>query len=205
MSAFYPTGLAVALAALLAVGPAQTAFAQEEDVFAFLPDGGRTLLENMIEAGLSPDIQAEITGQAMDAEGWAAFLESKRADNPAISELDEYQMQTLASYLTYNMPLKESPKLPMDSRDTAQKESSGLPWDGRDMALERCQSCHIITVVVTQERTREAWLGTMHKPSHIEVPLTEPEREELADYLVLNAGIPIDDIPPALRAGGASY
>ena len=190
MSAFYPTGLAVALAAVVAFGPAPKAQAQEEDVFAFMPDGGRTLLENLIDGGLSPDTQAEIRGQAMDAEGWLAFLESKRADSQPISELDEYQMQTLASYLSYKMPLPESPE---------------LPWDGRDMALARCQSCHIITVVVTQDRTREAWLGTMHKPSHIEVPLTEPEREELADYLVLNAGIPIDDIPPALRAGGASY
>lgn len=191
MSAFYPTRLAVALVALLAFGPLPTAHAQEEeDVFAFMPDGGRTLLQNMIDGGLSPETQTEITGQALDAEGWVAYLEGKRADNPTISELDDYQTQTLASYLSYNMP---------------QQESSELPWDGRDMALERCQSCHIITVVVTQDRVREAWLGTMHKPSHIDVPLTEPEREALADYLVLNAGIPIEDIPPALRAGGASY
>ena len=190
MSAFYPNRLAVAIVALLAFGPLPTAYAQEEDVFAFMPDGGRTLLENLIEGGLSPDTQAEIRGQAMDAEGWVAYLDGKRANSPPIAELDEYQTQTLASYLSYKMPLPED---------------SELPWDGRDMALERCQSCHIITVVVTQDRTREAWLGTMHKPSHIEVPMTEPEREELADYLVLNAGIPIDDIPPALRAGGASY
>jgi hypothetical protein len=191
MSAFHPTRLAVALLALLAFVPLPTAHAQEEeDVFAFMPDGGRTLLRNLIDGGLSPETQAEITGQALDAEGWVAYLEGKSADNPTISELDDYQTQTLASYLSYNMPLEAGAE---------------LPWDGRDMALERCQSCHIITVVVTQDRERETWLGTMHKPSHIEVPLAEAEREELADYLVLNAGIPIDDIPPALRAGGASY
>ncbi len=191
MSAFHPTRLAVALVASLAFGLLPTTNAQaQDDVFAFMPDGGRTLMQGLIDGGLTPEIQAEIAGQTLSAEGWATYLEGKRADSPAVSELDEYQTQTLASYLSYNMPLLEG---------------SELPWDGRDMALARCQSCHIITVVVTQERTREAWLGTMHKPSHIEVPLTEPEREALADYLVLNAGIPIDDIPPALRAGGASY
>jgi hypothetical protein len=191
MSASNTFRLACVLVSLFAFAPPQALLAQEgEDVFAFIPDGGRTLLQGLIDNGLSPDIQAEITGQSRDAGGWAAFLAEKSADNPLIAELDEYEAQTLASYLSYNMPLEAGAE---------------LPWDGRDMALARCQSCHIITVVVTQDREREHWLGTMHTPSHIEVPLTEPEREALADYLVLNAGIPIDEIPPALRAGGASY
>ena len=58
------------------------------------------------------------------------------------------------------------------------------------MALALCQSCHIITVTVTQDRTREAWLGTMNSPSHIEIETTPSERGLLADYLVINAGIP---------------
>jgi hypothetical protein len=45
----------------------------------------------------------------------------------------------------------------------------------------------------------------MHKPSHIGIKLTEAQREQLASYLVLNAGIPIDQVPEELRAGGASY
>ena len=65
--------------------------------------------------------------------------------------------------------------------------------------------CHVITVVVTQSRPKEHWLGTMHKPSHIGIKLTEAQREQLASYLVLNAGIPIDQVPEELRAGGASY
>lgn len=178
------------LVSLLALALPQGSLAQEEDVFAFIPDGGRTLLQGLIDDGLSPEVQAEITGQSRDTEGWAAFLAEKSAGGPPIADLDEYQMQTLASYLSYKMPLAADAE---------------LPQDGRDLTLARCQSCHIITVVITQDRTREAWLGTMHKPSHIEVPLTEAEREELADYLVLNAGIPIEQVPPALRAGGASY
>jgi hypothetical protein len=45
----------------------------------------------------------------------------------------------------------------------------------------------------------------MNKPSHVEIDTTQAEREALASYLVLNAGIPIDDVPEDLRAGGASY
>ena len=67
------------------------------------------------------------------------------------------------------------------------------------------KSCHIITVVVTQDRTREHWLGTLHKPSHIEIKLTEAQREALVSYLVINAAIPIDEVPEDLRAGGATY
>jgi hypothetical protein len=45
----------------------------------------------------------------------------------------------------------------------------------------------------------------MNKPSHVEVKLTPQEREALASYLVLNAGISIEQVPQDLRAGGASY
>ena len=45
----------------------------------------------------------------------------------------------------------------------------------------------------------------MHKPSHIQIKLTEAQREALASYLVLNAAIPIDQVPEELRAGGATY
>lgn len=45
----------------------------------------------------------------------------------------------------------------------------------------------------------------MHKPSHKEVKLTEAQREALAAYLVVNAAIPVDQVPEDLRVGGASY
>lgn len=156
------------------------AAAAQEDVFAFIPDGGRTLLQRALQDDAAFAAQVS-TGRP--AEDWVAEL----ADRDA---LDDWQRQTLADYLAYAGAIA----------DTAD-----LPWDGRDMTLERCQSCHIVTVVITQARTREAWLGTMGKPSHIGVPLSDAERGQLADYLVVNAGLPIDVIPPELRAGGASY
>lgn len=181
--------LAAALGALLWAASLEPAAAQD-DVFAFIPDGGRSLLESARDAGLPPGLEAEIAANGGSFADWRARIEAAKSESAVLAGFDEWQTDTLAHYLASNAPLNVSGE---------------LPWDGRDMALQKCQSCHIITVVVTQGRTREAWLGTMHKPSHIEVELTEPEREALADYLVINAGIPIELVPPELRAGGASY
>jgi len=59
--------------------------------------------------------------------------------------------------------------------------------------------------VVTQDRTREAWFGTLGKPSHVQIKLDRSQREALINYLLLNAAIPIDQVPEDLRAGGATY
>ena len=95
-----------------------------------------------------------------------------------LKSLEDVQLTTLADYLSFNMPLSA------DRLPKARPRWTGpatLPQDGRDMALKYCQSCHIITVVITQDRSREAWLGTMHKPSHIQIKLTQQEREALAN------------------------
>ena len=80
-----------------------------------------------------------------------------------------------------------------------------LPKDGRDLALEHCQGCHIITVVVTQDRTKKFWVGTLNTPAHAIIKITPEQRQELASYLELNANIPIDQVPEELRAAGATY
>ncbi|WP_417669649.1 hypothetical protein [Roseibium sp.] len=166
------------------------ASAQQDDVFLFIPEGGRSLLEATRASGLPSDLETDIAKNTGDPGLWKQRLETAKANSPTLAEFDDWQMQTLAHYLAVNAPMDPA---------------GDLPWDGRDMALERCQSCHIITVTITQDRTREAWLGTLNRPSHIEIELSESERGALADYLVLNAGIPIDQVPPELRAGGASY
>jgi hypothetical protein len=168
---------------------------QSTDVFDFIPPGGRTILSDLLVDGLPDAVQEELNGGARDSMAWLDYLEQTAAEVPVVANLDEFERQTLADYLHYNAPLGDV--VPIDQ--------ASLPMDGRDMTLRYCQSCHIVTVVVTQSRAREAWLGTLHKPSHIEVDLTEQEREALSDYLVVNAGIPIEDVPPELRAGGASY
>jgi len=172
--------------------------AQTDDIFAFIPDGGRSLLASILSEGVPNEKINSVLFGEKDSAGWLESL----TENEDFAAMDEFQMQTLAQYLAHNMPL---------SVDTAPVEFEGIDWgeilprDGRDLTLEYCQSCHIITVVITQDRLKESWIGTMNKPSHIEIDLTPEERDALADYLIINAGIPIDLVPPALRAGGASY
>lgn len=180
-------------ALLLAIGLAAgfgSAAGAQEDLFDFIPDGGRTLLERARAEGMPDGLVSAIAAESGDAAAWRERLTAAGAEAPGVAALDDWQTNTLAHYLAANAPLAADAE---------------LPRDGRDMALALCQSCHIITVVVTQDRPREAWLRTMNSPSHVEIATTPAEREALADYLVINAGIPIEQIPPELRAGGASY
>lgn len=187
---------------LAGLGLASPSWAQTQDVFAFIPAGGRTLLAEVLGSRPSGDTTQVLLGGKHTRDAWLEELRQRAATVPTLKRLDDTQLATLADYLAYNMPLP-SGKMPAD---TAKADWAHLlPPDGRDLALDYCQSCHIITVVITQDRSREAWLGTMHKPSHIQIKLTEAQREALANYLVLNAAIPIDQVPPDLRAGGATY
>lgn len=189
------------LAVIGALG-AGSLWAQSEDVFAFIPAGGRTLLTDVV--GSRPpaaEVQGLLTGKHTRDE-WVKYLQDHSKGVPALQGLGDKERLTLADYLSFNMPLPAA-KVPADPAKA--DWSKVLPPDGRDFALDRCQGCHIITVVVTQDMTKEAWLGTMHKPSHIQIKLKPEQREALASYLVINAAIPIDQVPEALRAGGASY
>jgi hypothetical protein len=193
------------LAALAALGAAivSSARAQEYDpIFDFIPSGGRTLLAQVLDSKpAAADVRALLTSKHTREE-WAADLKERATRIPALRALDERELLTLADYLAANMPLPAS-SVPAATAATGAKRP--LPRDGRDIALNYCQSCHIITVTVTQDRTREHWLGTMNKPSHVQIKLTPEERDALARYLVRNGGIPIDQVPEDLRAGGATY
>ena len=170
---------------------------QYDPVFDFIPSGGRSLLAKVIDSKPPAAEVSALLGSKRSREEWVAYLKSRAGVIPVLKTFDERQLSTLANYLSINAPLPAA-KTPGDPKKS-------LPKDGRDIALDYCQSCHIITVTVTQDRTREHWLGTMNKPSHVGIKLTPQERDALARYLVLNAGIPIDQVPEDLRAGGASY
>jgi mono/diheme cytochrome c family protein len=198
MKAFKTKVLASALfLGSVAAGPLG---AQDEavDLFDFIPPGGRTIIADAVDAGLPAADLTVMTTERRSSDDWLRYLQEKSADTAGLAGLDEYQQRTLADYLAHNMPLEAAAGPADDLRST-------LPRDGRDIALEYCQSCHVITVTVTQDRSKEAWLGTMNKPSHVEIELTPEEREALADYLIINAAIPVDLIPPELLVGGASY
>ena len=191
-------GIFVALIAVVLAGPLP---AQDEDVFAFIPHGGKTLLTHVLQDASADTVQALLTSKHTREE-WSGYLKEHTAAIGALAALSDHEMLTLADYLSFNMPLPEG-SVPTDPGKA--DWTAVLPADGRDLALENCQFCHIITVVVTQDKTQDAWLGTMNKPSHVEIELSPPQREALASYLVLNGAIPVDLVPEELRAGGASY
>ncbi len=187
------SGLALAAAALVA--------AHAGDVFDFIPLGGRSLLAQVLAGRKAEDVDAVVAARHSRDE-WAGYLKSRGTQFPAAQKLSDKQLLTLADYMSFNLPL--APGKAPSARTQAAWEKA-LPMDGRDMSLEYCQSCHIITVVITQDRTKQAWLGSLNKPSHVGIKLNAQQRDALTNYLVLNAAIPIDQVPEDLRAGGATY
>lgn len=193
------TSAFLALAGVLTLGHLP-GFGQtvEDPIFEFVPPGGRTLLAGLLDAGAADQDIAAMLSTERDADAWLDWLEAEAGTLAGLSALEDWESRTLAAYLDNVAPVEAE-----GLADEALR--AAMPRDGRDLTMRYCQSCHIITVTVTQDRTREAWLSTLNNPSHVEIAMTPAERSEMADYLVLNAGIPIDLIPPALRAGGASY
>ena len=185
-------------AALLFAG----ASAQAADVFEFIPAGGRTLLAKVLGARPPAAEVRTLLGAKRTRDLWLVHLRGQGKIFTGLQRLKEKELLTLADYLSLNLPL---PPALIPANPAQANWDKLLPQDGRDFALEHCQSCHIITVTITQDRSRDAWLGSMNRPAHVEVPLTRVQREALASYLVLNAAIPIDLVPEELRAGGATY
>lgn len=191
----------VACISLLSAFLATPIYAQIDDVFDFIPLGGKTLLTQIVTGAPANEVRDILSGKN-DYEGWRSYLKARAGAFPELKNLYDTEQLTLANYLAFNMPLAVK-NIPADPAKANWEKL--LPPDGRDFALDYCQFCHIITVVVTQDKAKVTWLGTMNSPSHIEIKLNERQREALASYLVLNAAIPIDLVPEELRAGGASY
>ena len=193
---------ACALAGIFSSFGVQPLAAQTAEQLTFIPSGGRTLLTGIATSKPPTDeIKSLLTGKR-SREEWSSYLNAHSKAVPAIQHLSEKERLTLADYLSFHMPLPAN-QVPAHAAST--DWTRNLPKDGRDLALNNCQGCHIITVVVTQQRSKTTWLGTMGTPSHAVIKITEAEREELASYLEQNAGIPIEQVPEELRASGATY
>jgi len=192
-----------ALAGIFSACLVQPLAAQTVEQLAFIPAGGRTLLTDIAASKPPPadELKPLLTGKRSRDE-WSNYLKSRNPAVPALQSLSDKQRLTLADYLSFHMPL---PASQVPANLTRPDWTRTLPKDGRDLALDHCQSCHIITVVVTQERTKSAWIGTLSTPSHAVIKFTPEQREELASYLEVNAGIPIEQVPEELRASGATY
>lgn len=191
-----------ALAAIIIAFPMHRIAAQTAEQLTFIPSGGRTLLGEIAASKPSDDeLKGLLTGKRSRSQ-WSSYLSAHSKAVPAIQQLSDKERLTLADYLSFHMPL---PADQSAGSSAGAGWARGLPKDGRDLALEYCQGCHIITVVVTQVRSKTFWLGTLSTPSHAVIKMTASEREELASYLEQNAGIPIEQIPEELRASGATY
>ena len=195
---------ACGLAGMLSGYLVQPLAAQTAEQLTFIPAGGRTLLTDIATSkppAPADELKPLLTGKHSRDE-WSGYLSAHSKAVPAIQSLSDKQRLTLADYLSFHMPLPAN-QVPANLAST--DWTRALPKDGRDLMLANCQGCHIITVVVTQQRTKTAWLGTLSTPSHAVIKFTPEQREELASYLELNGGIPIDQVPEELRASGATY
>jgi hypothetical protein len=192
---------ACALAGMFCGCLVQPLAAQTAEQLTFIPSGGRTLTGIATSKPPADELKALLTGKRTREE-WKGYLDAHSHAVPALERLNDKQRLTLADYLSFHMPLPAN-QVPANLASTDWTRT--LPKDGRDLALDHCQGCHIITVVVTQERTKTAWLGTLSTPSHAVIKFTPAQREELASYLEQNAGIPIEQVPVELRASGATY
>lgn len=174
----------VALAPVLAV-----AVWAADDQFGFMPEGGRTLLTGLI-AGLAPDDRQAVLAREAQADDWAEWA---RAQDP---EMDEVSAQTLAGYAALNLPLKDASLAGAPAEELA----AALPADGKDLAIAQCQFCHaLFSGYLMHDRDQTGWKGTFKAPFHLEIPMTEVERDTFASYSALNMPMRFEDVPPELR------
>ncbi len=176
--------------------------AQTAEQLTFIPAGGKTLLTNIAAGKPAADELKALLTSKHSRDEWVSYLKEHAQALPGSQRLNDKERLTLAEYLSFHMPLPAN-QVPANLARTDWART--LPKDGRDLTLDHCQGCHIITVVVTQDRTHTAWMGTISTPAHAVIKMTPAERDELASYLVLNAAIPIEQVPEELRAAGATY
>ncbi|MDJ0637875.1 MAG: hypothetical protein QNJ20_03500 [Paracoccaceae bacterium] len=179
---------ALRLTALLGstiVGIATVAIASD-DMFDFMPKGGRTLLLEVIgDAEL-----AEIAAMDEDGEAWAAWVLSLSPD------METQEAETLSGYVELNFPL--SPDVLAELAKS--NDASLLPPDGKDLAIAQCQFCHsLFSGYLMHNRDETGWRGTFKAPFHKEIPMTETERDTFARYSAINMPLKFEDVPPDLR------
>ncbi|MHA7827561.1 MAG: hypothetical protein ACX93P_08370 [Roseovarius sp.] len=160
-----------------------------DDQFAFMPDGGRTILAGLLD-GVAQDAAQDVLTRKADTEGWASWATSLGQD------LDDTAIQTVAGYAALNLPL-EAEALP---GLTGSELLGALPPDGKDLAIAQCQFCHsLFTGYLMHDRDKTGWESTFKAPFHTEIPMNDTERETFSSYSAINMPLDFDDVPPELR------
>ena len=162
----------------------------QDDRFSFLPRGGQQLLEHVLGACDACEGLAAWSTAARTRDEWTSLLEERGA----LADLSDAEAETLARYLSIALPLDEAATAVAD-----------LPLDGRTLVIFQCQTCHAITIAVTQDREVPYWLQHRTQPPHDALDLSEAEWRHVANYLALQTPIPEDAVPAELRQGAGGY
>lgn len=171
-------------ALLLAVGARA-----QDDQYAFMPSGGRALLLELVGKD-DGNALAEIAARDQSAAEWQAWAQAKKPD------LDKTALATFAGYAELNFPAGKDILLKLaESADGAL-----LPPDGKDLAIAQCQFCHaLFSGYLMHDRDEIGWKSTFKSPFHLEIPMSEVERDTFARYSALNMPLRFEDVPPELR------
>lgn len=175
------------VASVAVMATAITALAQ--DPFGFMPKGGAELLAEVLSGCARCEKLSDLATRKRTAEEWRRYFDQAGV----LSKLSAKEVETLTRYLAVNFPARNI------------QDARSLPRSGRAMVIQYCSLCHSMAVPMTQARDPAQWQGFKMRPPHDTVGLSSTEWEELANYLAINAPIPVDRIPEQLRQGAGGY
>ena len=178
-------GLALGLPALVVA----TGSLAQDDQFDFMPPGGRALLLDLVDEA-DTETLAEIVARDQSAEDWKTWAMSREPD------LDDKALATFSGYAELNLPVADN----VLSALAESGDASLLPLDGKDLAIAQCQFCHaLFSGYLTHDRDETGWKGTFKSPFHMEIRMSEVERDTFARYSAINMPLRYEDVPPELR------
>lgn len=172
---------------VLLVLVAGAALAQNH-AYDFMPPGGRDIL-GTLAAGDAGTL-AEAAAREDDRAGWADWIRERAPD------MDDAGVQTFAAYAALNLPVADEVLV----RLVNEGKPLLLPPDGKELAIQQCQYCHsFFSGYLMHDRDETGWKSTFKAPFHLEIPMTEVERDTFAAYSAINMPMKMQDVPPELR------
>ncbi|MGM0421114.1 MAG: hypothetical protein ACQEQG_08945 [Bacillota bacterium] len=170
------------------------------DDFEFVPDGGDTIFQEVVEEYDLSDSLVEILSWEKDYEGWREYFENQSVDGTNILEALEEDVEeleylgkdrraeTLLRYLQVNFPIPE------EDRDEDISEVN-LPPSGREYVLDECGVCHGMGITFTRDYDFNRWRVLLNSRDHQKLVSDNEQKEyEMAYYLSINE--PIPDLVP---------
>jgi hypothetical protein len=173
-------------------------FAFSKDEFAFLPDSGYELLLKALDKCKKCDSVATLASTKRTPGEWKAYF----ANQGALKGFDEAQVKELTSYLAINFPI------PQKKITANPKKPDFIPMGGRQLLLEKCMSCHLVTLpVLILHKNELGWRQLFTHSDHLVAvsKMDENQLKTLAAYLANNFPISEEKVPEALREPAPQY